>query len=243
MKKVLLVTGASSEVGIKLVKKIYRNYQTIYLHYGHMNDELEALVEQIKSEVKVVLLRADFMKHEEVLALIEEVKESGELPNNIVHLTSPKLYNKQFHKDKWDNFENAWQICMHSIVDILQAFIPDMAKQKYGRIVFALTSSTIDKPAKYQAGYISVKYALLGLMKTLSVEYSDRGITVNGISPDMMETKLLSEVPDLIKENNADKSPRGKNISVDEVIPAFECLLADESSALTGQNIGITGGL
>lgn len=69
--------------------------------------------------------------------------------------------------------------------------IPNMAKKKYGRIVFMLTSCTINNPPKYQSSYVTVKYALLGLMKALAVEYADRGITVNGVSPDMMETKFF----------------------------------------------------
>lgn len=248
MDKILLITGASSDVGVSLLKKIYRDYSVIYLHYSHMNDKLQEAIDEIKSAqssdtLQIIPVCADFGTMDGVYALIEEIKGTGILPNSIVHLPAPKLYNKQFNKDNTENFDIAWQICVRSITEILHAFIPNMAKQKYGRIVFMLTSSTLGIPAKYQASYVTAKYALLGLMKALSAEYSDRGITSNGISPDMMETKFLAEVPEMIIEKNASNSPIGRNIRIEEIIPVVEYMLSDSGASMTGQNIGITGGL
>ena len=80
-------------------------------------------------------------------------------------------------------------------------------------------------------------------MRNLAAEYAPKGITVNAVSPDMMETKFLSELPELIKEQSANKNPLGRNIYVDEVIPTIEYLLSSGSDVVTGQNIGITGGV
>ena len=146
----------------------------------------------------------------------------------------------QFHKDSWEKYDLGWEVSVHSIVEILKEFIPFMSKQKYGRIVFMLTNYTI-KPVKFQSSYITVKYALLGLMKSISVEYADKGITVNGVSPDMMETKFLSEIPELIIEQNAANSPLGRNIKVEEVIPVFKEMLFDEEGVKTGLNIAVNG--
>jgi 3-oxoacyl-[acyl-carrier protein] reductase len=90
---------------------------------------------------------------------------------------------------------------------------------------------------------VTVKYALLGLMKSLAVEYADKGITVNGVSPDMMETKFLSDIPEMIVEQNRENSPLGRNILVEEVTPLMKHMLSDAGASMTGQNIGITGGL
>lgn len=243
MKKVILITGASSEVGIALLKTIYEDYERIYLQYKTMNRALKDTVASLSKRVELILLEADFTKAENVENMIEAIRETGILPNHVVHFPAPKAYNKQFHKDRWENYELGWEISVHSIVLLLQAFMKDMIKNRYGRIVFMLTGCTQNLPAKYQAGYVTVKYALLGLMKSLSVEYMDKGITVNGISPDMMETKFLSELPELIIEQNRRNSPLGRNINVEEVVPVIKLLLSDSGEAITGQNVGITGGL
>lgn len=243
MGKVLLVTGASSEVGIRLIEEIYSDYDSIYMQYRTMNNELQQLIERLEPECNIVPIQADFSDVESVNNMIDEIKKSTILPDNIVHIPAPKAYNKQFHKDRWENYESGWDISVRSIVLILQAFIANMAKNRYGRIVFMLTSCTNNNPPKFQSSYVTVKYSLLGLMKSLSVEYISKGITVNGVSPDMMETKFLSELPELIVENNRENSPIGRNIYVDEVVPVIQYMLSDSAASMTGQNIVISGGL
>lgn len=105
-----------------------------------------------------------------------------------------------------------------------------------------LTSCTENVPPKYLSPYVTVKYALLGLMKSLAAEYAEKGITVNGVSPDMMETRFLSEVSDIIVEKSAMTSPLGRNLTVQDAVPAFEYLLSDAAAAMTGQNLVISGG-
>lgn len=106
-----------------------------------------------------------------------------------------------------------------------------------------LTAYIIGIPSKFQSPYIIVKYALLGLMRNLASEYAAKKINVNAVSPDMMETKFLSELPELVLEQNAKNNPLGRNISIDEVIPTIEYLLSSASDIVTGQNIGVTGGV
>lgn len=242
VEKVLLITGASSDVGIKLLESVYKNYGVIYVQYRNMNDELEQLVDKIRLEREIFLLKTDFSKDEDVQGLINAIRERNIYPNNIVHLPAPKAYNSQFHKDKWENYELGWKISVRSIVEILKAFVPYMAKLKYGRVVFLLSSYTINIPPKFQSSYVTVKYALLGLMKSLSAEYIGKGITVNAVSPDMMETKFLSEIPEMIISQNAMNSPIGRNIYVNEVIPVISYMLSDFGASMTGQNVAITGG-
>lgn len=242
MNKVLLVTGASSDVGMKLLREVYTQYGRLYLQYRTMNSAFENLIRELSGQADIVPLQADLSDMDSVGELIRRIKETEVLPDNIVHLAAPKANNKQFHKEKWDQFETGWEVGVHSIIAVLQAFLPSMVKQKYGRIVLMLTAYTQNNPPKFQTSYVTVKYALLGLMKSLSAEYADKGITVNGVSPGMMETKFLSGLPELIIEQNRVNSPLGRNIYVEEVIPVIRHLLSDLGASITGQNIIISGG-
>lgn len=243
MEKVLLVTGASSELGINLINKVYGDYKRIYLQYRNMNDQLQETIDYLNDKTEIVLFKVDLSNVIDVNKMIADINESMILPNCIVHFPAPKAYNMQFHRDKWENYDLGWIVSVRSIVMILQAFVKNMARNKYGRIVFMLTNNTNNLPAKYQSSYVTVKYALLGLMKSLSVEYIDKGITVNGVSPDMMETKFLLNLPELIIEQNKANSPIGRNIYIKEVVPIMEYMLSDLGAAMTGQNIVISGGL
>lgn len=242
MSKVLLITGGSSEVGMALLQSVYTEYERIYIQYRAFNKDLESVIGELSAKADIVPVQADLLDEESVRAMIDQITDTGILPNSIVHLAAPKIRHKQFHKEKWDSYENGWEICVHSIIMILQAFLPSMIKEKYGRILFMLTSCTNNEPPKFQSAYVAVKYALLGLMKSLSVDYADKGITVNGISPGMMETKFLSELPELIIEQNRLNSPLGRNVEVREIVPVMQYMLSDLGASMTGQNICISGG-
>lgn len=239
--KSLLVTGASSDVGMGLMRKISNNYENIYCHYCHSENRIIELREEIGN--KIIPIQADFSVEGEAEKLCGEIKKCGVIPNHIVHLSAPKAYNQNFHKCSWENFEDGVNTGLRSIVIILEHMIPILRRERYGKIVFMLTSYVLGVPPKFQAPYIASKYALLGLMRSLSAEYADRGITVNAVSPDMIETRFIKDINDKIIWNNANNSPLGRNLTTVDVIPAFEYLLSDQADAVNGQNLGITGGV
>lgn len=242
MFKCLLITGASSEVGLGILKDIKNDYEVILAHYNCSVKELQELKEQWDGKSKLILLQADFMDREGADNLIAQINTLGYRPNHIVHLPSVKVFHSKFHKCGWGDYEEGMNVSIRSIVRILQEYMPGMIKDKYGKIVFMLTSCVLNMPPKYQSPYVTIKYALLGLMKSLSVEYAGKGIMVNGVSPDMVETKFLSEIPELLVQKKAMDSPLGRNLTVEDIIPAFKYLLSDAADAVTGQNLGITGG-
>lgn len=238
--KILLVTGASSEIGSKLVTSIIENYDYVITHYFSTKNKIEELQQNYGGKIQPI--QSDFSDAESVAEFVSWLDKLEKVPDHIVHLSAAPVDVKKFHRFEWSDYQREVEIAMMAIVEILRICLPKMAKQKYGKLVFMLTSHTLYLPAKYQAPYVSAKYALLGLMKSLSVEYANKGITVNGVSPDMIETKFLKYVPSLVIEKNAKTSPLGRNLVVEDIVSTFEYLLSDASNAITGQNIGVTGG-
>ena len=166
----------------------------------------------------------------------------NKVPTHIVHLPAGKFENIKFNKITWEKFQTDINIALRSLVIILNGFLPIMSKNKFGRIVVMLTSCTTNIPPKYLSSYVTSKYALLGLVKALSTEYADKGIRINGVSPTMIETTFLQNVPELLVQQNAMNSPTGANLTVEEVLPLIEFLLHDSAGSITGQNIAITNG-
>lgn len=238
--KVLLMLGASSDVGCELIKRNEDKYDVILAHYCRSEERLKAMQQKIGE--KICLFQADFLDRESVGNLIAGIREKGLLPTHIVHLSASKFYNVKFAKSTWEQFDEEMKTSLYAIAEIARAFFPGMAKAGFGRVVFMLTSCVQNTPPKYLSPYVTAKYALLGLMKSLAAEYADKGITVNGVSPDMIETRFLAGIPELIVQKNAMDSPIGRNLTVDDVIPVFEYLLSDQAGAITGQAIAVTGG-
>lgn len=239
-KKVLLVTGASSDIGCKIIREAAENYEVILAHYFQGRNILGEMKKELGD--KLILLQADFTNPDAVKEMVEKIDALGYVPDHIVHLPAQRINAQRFHKTETEQYSVGFTTSVISIVMILKHFIPKMSKQRYGKILFMLTSFTLSTPPKYQAPYITTKYALLGLMRDISQEYAEKGIMVNGVSPDMMETKFLCDIPDIVIQQNASNNPMGRNLTVEDVVPTFLYLLSDGADAVTGQNLGVTWG-
>lgn len=260
MSKTLLVIGASSDIGSELIRKVYRNYDVILAHYNSSRTVIDELSNELSSNNTnsditdnsadagtakahaLVPIQANFMDAASIDKMITWIRDNNYTPDHIVHFASPKIHIQRFSKCDINDFSRELTCSFESVVRILLAFMPNMAKQKSGKVIFTLTSYTLNMPPKYQSPYVAAKYALMGLMRSLTTEYEASGITVNGVSPEMTQTKFLSEVQPLIVEQNAANNPMKRNLVVNDIIPLYEYLLSDAASMVTGQNIGITGG-
>lgn len=240
MEKTLLVIGASSDMGVATIRAVKEEYMCIIAHYFHMNEKLEAL--QLELGKRMVCLQADLSNIEEVEKLIKTIRELGLQPSHIVHFPAPTFNNSRFHKLRWEVFQRQMDVSLKSLVIILQAFLPNMLKQQYGKVVIMLSVVVNNVPPAHISDYVVTKYALLGLVKALATEYADKGITVNGISPAMVQTKYIANQPEVIIEQRAQASPIGRNLVPEDVIPSIIYLLSDGADCINGQNISITCG-
>ena len=141
-----------------------------------------------------------------------------ETATDFVHLPAPKAFPLQFKKLSWDVFRDHLEISFRSAVLISHEIIPAMAKKKEGRVL--LMSSyygTEEGTPNFLAPYVSVKSAMLGLMRSLAKEYGGKNLKINAIAPDLTDTKFLDEMPQIMKETVAATSERGRMLSAEEV--------------------------
>lgn len=238
-KKVLLVIGGSSDIGIRLIRELADEYWKIWLHYNSSEDRAEELKKEFGE--KILPVSCDLRDYDSVEAMTNLIYGSGCPPDHIVQLAFPRVSNRKFQKHKWEEYQEGIDVGVRSLVQVLRHAMPDMAKKHYGKVVIMLTSYVKDIP-KYVTPYVVGKYALLGLANSLAVEYCSKGITVNLVSPEMIETRFLQNLPELIVQSNAEKNPLHRNLTESDVIPAFRYFLSDGADAVTGTNLFVTGG-
>ena len=240
MEKIILITGASSDLGMAYITENAEEYCKIIAHYHHENERFVELCRTYGD--RIVPVQSDFSHKEDVQQFIAQIKEQNLVPTHILHLVSPATRSVKFHKSRMEDYELMMQVSVYSIVEILKAFLPEMQKQKFGRILLMLSAYVQIPDPKFAAPYVTAKYALLGLMKDVAAEYASKGITVNGISPQMIETKFLKDVPELIVEQQRTAGPLQRLLQKEDILPMMKLLLSEEAAAITGENIGITGG-
>lgn len=235
MSRTLLVMGASSDIGMALIRESLSDYDTIIAHYRTMSEKLSALAQQCGE--KLVLVQADLSQDGDVESMIADIKGRGLAPSDIVLLPAPQFDHLRFHKIPYAVFQNGLDICFRSAVLITQAFLPAMTKKKEGHVVFILSSTICAPVAKHCAQYVTVKFALLGLMQALAAEYSEKNIAVNALSPTVVKTRFIDNQPRFMLESQLAESGKTQMLTPEEVAEKIGELLNVEPSQMSGQNI------
>lgn len=117
-----------------------------------------------------------------------------------------------------------------------------MMKQRWGRIV-NVSSIVGEMGNAGQAAYVASKAGLIGLTKSMARELASRGVTVNAITPGFIETDMTAGLDEKLKEQHLAQIPLGRYGSASEVAALVVFLASAESAYITGQSIGINGGM
>lgn len=239
MQKTYIITGASSDVGLSLLKKLYSPEDKFILQGS---GDLQALQDYCTGRGNTEIYDVDLSSSEETDKFADTLSQI-DLPTHFVHLPALRVINTKFKNFDTDRFELDLSVQLKSAVKLSRVLLPKMAKAKYGRVLFMLTNYILDMPPKNTAAYVMVKSALQGLVKSLAADYAAFGVTVNGVAPSMMETKFLADTSPLIVEAAAASHPMKRNATPEDVTPAMKFLLSDDAAFITGITLPITGGL
>lgn len=243
MANVYLITGATSDVGRALLERLLHSAgpEDIFITQGC--GDLEKLAPFCQAHPgQVRPFDVDLSDMHKVDSFIQMVAVSAPAPTHLIHLPALPVVNARFKAFDEVRFRKDMDIQVNSAVKLCKAFLPGMAKAKFGRVLFIQTSYTLGGPPKNTAAYVMAKSAVGGLIKSLAVEYARFGVTVNCVAPSMMETHFLQDTPGLIVQAAAADNPMGRNATPADVVPAMAFLLSDEAGFITGVTLPITGG-
>jgi NAD(P)-dependent dehydrogenase (short-subunit alcohol dehydrogenase family) len=133
---------------------------------------------------------------------------------------------------------------------LLRAALPLMLQQQSGTVIaIASTASLIGKP--YVAAYTAAKHGLLGLIRSLSAEYSGSGITFNCVCPGFADTAMTTKsIEDIVVRTRRSKeearrallSPQGRLITAEEIADFCVMIASDAGRSVNGQALVIDGG-
>jgi len=244
MDKVYLITGASSEVGMAYIKKLDQSTSqkvTVVAHYAGNKAELESLQKELVN-VDLHLVQADLSLADGADRICLFIKERGLTVTHVLHLAAPAFLHVKIKKWDEEKVRKEMQIQFFSFASMMKVILPGMAKSGYGRVCVMLSSYVLGTPPKFMSDYVAVKSALLGYVKAAAAEYGDKGVCINGISPNMMETKFLQNIDEKIVQMTAESSAMKRNIRVEETVSGIAYLLSDEAAYVNGINLNLSGG-
>lgn len=191
----------------------------------------------------IVPIQADLSIQDQVQHLIDRIRSEAGMPNKIVHLAALNLRLERFRQMDVRLFESDFAVQVRSILYLLREFLPAMSQSATrSKVVFVLSSVTFGVPPKFLSAYTTVKYCLLGLARALASEYAGTNVNINCVSPSMVETAFVSDIPKKAVELSAAQNPLGRNVTTCEVTGVIEFLLSPASDSLHGVNVPVAGG-
>jgi 3-oxoacyl-[acyl-carrier protein] reductase len=211
---------------------------------GRNKADLEATKEEIekKSGTTVLALTGDLSISAERDQIIKKTLQTYNTIDILITNTGgpPTGKMEELKQQDWDN---AYNNLLASVVGLVNGFVPGMKQQRWGRII-AITSITVKQPVNNLMLSNSVRAAVTGLMKTLSNELGSYNITVNNVLPGYTETERLKHLIDNNPSFGSVKTeiPLGRFGQPEEFAAAVTFLASERASYITGVSLPVDGG-
>lgn len=239
--KTALVTGSARGIGKAIAYRLGTEGAKVVIS-DVLIDLASATAEEFRrAGFESHAVKADVTKADDVASLVEEtVTRFGTLDIvvNNAGITRDTLLLRMSEAD-WDLVLN---INLKGAFLMTQAAAKVMIKQRSGRIINI--SSVVGRMGNAgQANYASSKAGLLGLTKSAAKELASRGITVNAVAPGYIATEMTEKLSDAAKEAFLNNIPLKRPGTPDDIAGVVAFLASEDAAYLTGQVIGVDGGL
>jgi 3-oxoacyl-[acyl-carrier protein] reductase len=161
----------------------------------------------------------------------------------LVNNASPHISPKALGATEWSDIQQQIDVQVKGAFLMSRACVPEMAANRWGRIV-NITSQVLDgQPSVQWTGYAMAKGALAVFSNYMAAELGPQGITVNCVSPGMCETGLIGDIPEKAQLMIARQTPLRRLAKPDDVAAAVAYLVSEEAGFITGETIAVNGGM
>ncbi len=238
--KVAVVTGASRGIGLEIAKTLaVQGAKVAVISTKERPEVAEQIAQESGTEVRS--FACDVSDAEQVAmtfkAILDAFGQIDILVNN-AGITRDGLLMRMKDAD----FDDVIRVNLRSAFLCTRAVARHMMGRRTGRIVNMASINGIRAQAG-QANYAASKAGIIGLTKTNAMEFAARGITVNAVAPGFIETDMTAKIAPEALEKYKNAIPAQRIGQTKDVANAVAFLVSDEAAYITGQVLGVDGGL
>ena len=235
-----LVTGASRGIGEAIARGLAQDGFAVVINYRSRDDDAERVRAAIESAGgEASLCRFDVTDAEVSEAKIMELLASDERPIGVLVNNAGVSDDVPFPAMKREQWTRVIRTTLDGFYNVTRPLVMPMVRKRWGRIVNVSSVSGVIGN-RGQVNYSAAKAGLIGATKALAQEMAKRKVTVNAVAPGPIETEMLEGAP---LEHILKAIPMRRVGTVDEVAGAVRFLCSDSAAYITGQVLGISGGL
>jgi 3-oxoacyl-[acyl-carrier protein] reductase len=232
--RIALVTGSSRGLGRKIALRIADEVEGVIVHFKKNQEAANEVVKEIEQKGKLSgCFQADLTQEDEAQSFIREAEGHFGRIDILINNVGP-IIHKSWEKLGTEDWDQMWRGNLVSAFFCTKAALPGMRERKWGRIV-NIGFSRVEHLGAYRniVPYATAKTGLLILTRSVAATVASEGITVNMVSPGLIEGGILP------KDQNI---PAGRLGTFDDVASAILYLVSDQAGYVTGANLIVSGG-
>lgn len=243
MVKTVIVTGAGRGIGRQIAVEFSKKNYNVVINYAG-NDEAAAEAMSLCRENganDVILFKGDVSDEKCASELVETALQKYERVDVLVNnagITRDGLLARMSTED----FDKVLSTNLRGAFLMSRCVTKPMMKQRFGRIINISSVVGVHGNAG-QANYSASKAGLIGLTKSIAKELASRNITANAIAPGMIDTDMTSALSDAQKDSINSGIPAKRMGTPEDVAGAVLFLAGDNAGYITGQVLGVDGGM
>ena len=235
--KKILITGATGGIGNDIVKKFVSLGGTVF-GSGTKDEKLEKLK---KNFPNIKTKKFDISDHSKIENFIEEV--SSELGGLDILVNNAGINKDNLSlRMKEDEWKMVVDINLTSTFLLSKFGIKKMLKSKFGRIV-NIASIVGHTGNLGQSNYSASKSGIIGMSKSLAIEYAKKNITINCVSPGFITSEMTKNIAEKVRDLLISRIPMGRLGTGEDVSNCVAFLSSEEASYVTGETIHVNGGM
>jgi NAD(P)-dependent dehydrogenase (short-subunit alcohol dehydrogenase family) len=246
--KTALVTGASRGIGRSVATQLAAQGARIVVT-ARSAAHLESLVTEINaSGGEAIALPCDLTDLSSLEQLISSEFGAPDILVNNAGITQ----GVKFTEMTFETWERVGRVNVDSAMRLMQLSVDGMAGRGWGRVV-NIASIAAKAGLRYSAAYNASKHALLGLTRSVALDYAAKGVTVNCVCPGWVQTEMVEDTVQNIQQKTGRSRaeaiqslvkdvPMGRMIQPEEVAALTVFLCSNLAGGITGQGLNIDGG-
>ena len=242
MRKIALITGGSRGIGAACVRAFAEDGYAVAFLYNHSRDKAEALVGTLRAEGRdVSAYQCDVVDPAQVKAVTSDILRAYRHVDALVNCAGIAHIGliTDMTEEEWDRL---FAVNVRSVFSMTKAVLPGMISRQAGAVV-NVSSMWGEVGASCEAAYSATKAAIIGLTKALAKEVGPSGVRVNCVTPGVIDTDMNSQLNEEDRAALADETPLGRIGTAEEVARTILFLCGEGASFITGQILGVSGGL
>jgi 3-oxoacyl-[acyl-carrier protein] reductase len=237
-----LITGASKGIGRGIAEEFGAHGANVVVNYRSSEEEAYDVRDEINDGPgTAVVAQADVSEFDQVESMYEEATEEFGTIDVLVNNAGITV-DKKFENMSREDWDRVIDVNLGGVYNATKVCFEDIRRADEGRLINI--SSVVGQQGNYgQANYATTKSGLFGFTRTIALELANEGSTANTIAPGFVLTDMLKDVPDRVQENILKRIPLDRFAEVEDIVGMARFLASRESSYMTGQVLGINGGM